>query len=34
MSDIFWFSDEEWNKIEPHLPIHPQGPERHDDRRI
>jgi transposase len=34
MSDIFWFSDEEWNKIEPHLPINQQGPERHDDRRI
>jgi transposase len=34
MSDYFWFNDEEWAKIEPHLPTNQQGPERHDDRRI
>ena len=35
MSDsLFWFSDEEWSKIEPHLPTNQRGPERKDDRRI
>jgi transposase len=34
MSDFFWFSDEQWAKVEPHLPTNQQGPARHDDRRI
>lgn len=33
-ADLFWFSDEQWSKIEPHLPTNQPGPERHDDRRI
>jgi mannitol 2-dehydrogenase len=32
--DLFWFNDEQWSKIEPHLPTNQRGPERHDDRRI
>ena len=31
---LFWFSDEQWAKIEAHLPINQPGPERKDDRRI
>jgi transposase len=31
---LFWFSDEQWSKIEPHLPTNQQGPKRADDRRI
>jgi transposase len=31
---LFWFSDEQWSKIEPHLPVNQRGPQRHDDRRI
>ena len=27
-------SDEQWAKVEPHLPINQREPERHDDRRI
>jgi hypothetical protein len=34
MSDYFWFNDEEWTKIEPHLPTNQQRPERHDDPRL
>jgi transposase len=34
MGDYFWFDDEQWAKVEPHLPTNQQGPERHDDRRI
>ena len=33
-ADLFWFNDEQWSKVEPHLPTNQQGPERHDDRRI
>ncbi|MGB6174809.1 MAG: transposase, partial [Methylocella sp.] len=33
-SDLFWYSDEQWGKVEPHLPAKQQGPARHDDRRI
>lgn len=33
-TDLFWFSDEQWSKIESHLPTNQRGPERHDDRRI
>ena len=31
---LFWFSDEQWAKIERHLPTNQPGPERKDDRRI
>src|SRR6516164_5821034 len=33
-SNLFWFSDEQWLRIEPHLPVNQPGPERKDDRRI
>lgn len=33
-ADLFWFNDEQWSKIEPHLPTNQPGPQRHDDRRI
>ena len=33
-ADLFWFDDEQWSKIEPHLPTNQRGPERDDDRRI
>src|SRR5271168_2780996 len=33
-SHLFWFTDEQWAKIEPHLPTNQPGPRRHDDRRI
>jgi transposase len=33
-SHLFWFSDEQWAKIEPHLPTNRPGPERKDDRLI
>ena len=33
-ANLFWFSDEQWSKIEPHLPTNQRGPERKDDRRI
>lgn len=33
-TDLFWFSDEQWAKIVPHLPSNQPGPERKDDRRI
>ena len=33
-ADLFWFNDEQWSKIEPHLPRNQPGPERKDDRRI
>ena len=33
-ANLFWFDDEQWSKVMPHLPTNQQGPERHDDRRI
>jgi transposase len=33
-TDLFWFNDEQWSKVQPHLPTNQRGPERHDDRRI
>jgi len=33
-ANLFWFSDEQWEKIVPHLPVNQPGPERKDDRRI
>jgi len=32
--ELFWFSDEQWSKIEPHLPTNQPGPARKDDRQI
>lgn len=34
MSNLYWASDKEWKKIEPHLPKDVRGIERVDDRRI
>jgi transposase len=31
---LFWFSDAQWRRIEPHLPQNLTGPQRDDDRRI
>jgi transposase len=31
---LFWLSDRQWARIEPHLPQNLTGPERGDDRRI
>jgi transposase len=33
-ASLFWFSDEQWSRIEPHLPTNQPGPERKNDRRI
>jgi transposase len=33
-ASLFWFTDEQWARIEPHLPTNQPGPERGDDRRI
>ncbi|MGO9005580.1 MAG: IS5 family transposase [Beijerinckiaceae bacterium] len=33
-TNLFWFNDEQWAKIVPHLPTNQPGPERKDDRRI
>jgi hypothetical protein len=33
-SNLFWFSDDQWSKIVPHLPTNQPGPEREDDRRV
>ena len=34
MSDFFWFSDAQWERIEPLLPMDVRGMERVDDRRV
>jgi hypothetical protein len=31
---LFWLSDEQWARIEPHLPKDVRGVERADDRRV
>ena len=31
---LFWLSDEQWGRIEPHLPTDMRGVERQDDRRV
>jgi transposase len=31
---LFWFSDEQWARIEPHLPTNQPGPDRKGDRRF
>ena len=33
-SNLFWLSDEQWARIEPHLPSDVRGKERVDDRRV
>jgi hypothetical protein len=33
-SHLFWFTDEQWAKIEPNLPTNQPGPECKDDRLI
>ena len=33
-ANLFWFNDEQWAKIVPHLPFNQPGPKRKDDRRI
>jgi transposase len=32
--NLFWLSDEQWKRIEPHLPTDVRGVERADDRRV
>ena len=34
MSDLFWFSDAQWARIEPLLPTNTRGLKRVDDRRV
>lgn len=34
MADFFWFSDEQWSRIEPLLPRDTRGMPRVDDRRV
>ena len=32
--NLFWLDDEQWARIEPHLPTDVRGVERADDRRV
>jgi hypothetical protein len=32
-SNLFWLNDEQWRRIEPHLPTDVRGKDRVDDRR-
>ena len=32
--NLFWLNDEQWKRIEPHLPTDVRGVERVDDRRV
>jgi transposase len=32
--NLFWLSDEQWARIEPHLPTDVRGVERADDRCV
>ena len=32
--NLFWLSDDQWARIEPHLPTDVRGVERADDRRV
>ncbi len=34
MADFFWFSDAQWERIEPLLPANVRGKRRVDDRRV
>lgn len=33
-ADLFWLSDEQWRRIQPHLPTDVRGIKREDDRRV
>ncbi len=33
-SNLFWLSDEQWERIQPHLPTDVRGKPRADDRRV
>ena len=33
-TNLFWLSDEQWGRIEAHLPTDVRGVERADDRRV
>jgi transposase len=33
-ANLFWLSDEQWRRIEPHLPTDARGKKRADDRRV
>ena len=33
-SNLFWLNDEQWARIEPHLPTDMRGIDRVDDRRV
>ena len=33
-TNLFWLSDAQWERIEPHLPTDVRGVERADDRRV
>jgi transposase len=32
--NLFWLSDEQWERLKPHLPTDVRGVERADDRRV
>ena len=32
--NLFWLSDKQWKRVEPHLPTDVRGVERVDDRRV
>ena len=32
--NLFWLSDDQWRRIEPHLPTDVRGKARVDDRRV
>jgi len=34
MAGFFWFSDDQWSRIEPLLPVNAKGARRVDDRRV
>jgi transposase len=34
MAELFWFSDEQWARVEPLLPTNTRGLKRVDDRRV
>lgn len=34
MNEPFWLNDKQWAKLQPLLPVYPQGARRVDDRRV
>jgi len=32
--DLFWLNDEQWQRVQPHLPTDVRGIKRMDDRRV